>query len=215
MITGHRRIRFCDIATDLRDGRPLIVYDEPLQTFDLAFAAAGASVDLVAFAVCFGSGLIEVALPDGRCDELRLVSMPGVGRSSARVAVDASSGIGTGISAADRARTINVLADTRTVPDDLRRPGHVKTRAVTESPCHCEPSDGLVRVLLQVIREVGIPPAVARTALLARDTGEPFDRAVADRFARQWGLRVLSSGALPPGLVPPALEPSYLHSTAV
>jgi len=95
----------------------------------LAFPAATATTGQLHFAIRYSSGLIHAAMPTSRLDELRVPDQPVLtsenSGTSFTVAVDATAGIGTGISAQDRAHTMRVLADPQTVADDLIRPGHV------------------------------------------------------------------------------------------
>ncbi len=95
----------------------------------LAFAADAATPKVLAFTVRHSAGLVRVALPAVECDRLNLPPMWSqdavASRASAqRVAVDFG-GVGTGISATDRAATIAALASPRSCPGDFRRPGHV------------------------------------------------------------------------------------------
>ncbi|NKY19358.1 3,4-dihydroxy-2-butanone-4-phosphate synthase [Tsukamurella spumae] len=94
----------------------------------LALPAAAASGATVAFAVRHSSGMLHAAAPSALLDALRIPDQCVLASENSglpfTVAVDAV-GVGTGISARDRARTMRVLADPRTVADDLVRPGHV------------------------------------------------------------------------------------------
>lgn len=116
---------------ELAAGRAVVVLDDtgPEDTAHLVFAAEHATPRLVAFAVRHTAGLLRAAIDAGRADELRLPPMTRdgdrVGGAVHSIAVDAIRDVGTGISAADRARTITALADPRTTAADLARPGHV------------------------------------------------------------------------------------------
>jgi 3,4-dihydroxy 2-butanone 4-phosphate synthase / GTP cyclohydrolase II len=83
----------------------------------------------MALLVRIGSGFVQVALPGATCDRLLLPPMvwptPDDARGDQCVSVDATVGVSTGISAADRALTARLLADPTAVPGDLTRPGHV------------------------------------------------------------------------------------------
>jgi 3,4-dihydroxy 2-butanone 4-phosphate synthase / GTP cyclohydrolase II len=96
---------------------------------DLIFAADAATPELVAFMVRYTSGYICVPMNGDDCDRLDLPPMyhTNQGRygTAYTVTMDAREGITTGISAADRAHTIRLLADPGTRPRDLVRPGHV------------------------------------------------------------------------------------------
>ncbi|MFI6074841.1 bifunctional 3,4-dihydroxy-2-butanone-4-phosphate synthase/GTP cyclohydrolase II [Actinoplanes sp. NPDC051343] len=115
----------------IRVGRPVIVVDDENRENegDLIFAAELATPELVAFMVRYTSGYICVPLPEGEADRLELPPMYHTNQdqrgTAYAVTVDARSGVSTGISAADRAHTIRLLASAETQPTDLSRPGHV------------------------------------------------------------------------------------------
>ncbi|MDV6286986.1 3,4-dihydroxy-2-butanone-4-phosphate synthase [Rhodococcus jostii] len=104
---------------------------------EILFAAADADAPLMAFAIRHGSGFLQVALPASRCDELDLRPQAGADRDGLQqcVTVDARGGIGTGISATDRAATVRLLASRDSGPDSFTRPGHVvPIRAAMDLP---------------------------------------------------------------------------------
>lgn len=114
-------------------GRPVIVTGCEPDEGGIVFAASQASTSLMAFAVRHSSGFVCVALPGERCDALALPPMShrhGDTGAAFCVTVDASEGVSTGISAADRTRTVRLLADSRTERSDFTRPGHVVPLAV-------------------------------------------------------------------------------------
>jgi 3,4-dihydroxy 2-butanone 4-phosphate synthase / GTP cyclohydrolase II len=96
---------------------------------DLVFAAEMASPELVAFMMSQCRGLICVPMPGEALDRLELAQMVAnnteVMGTAFTVSVDAATGVSSGISAADRARTIRLLADPATTGADINRPGHV------------------------------------------------------------------------------------------
>src|SRR6184192_792350 len=116
---------------DIRRGKMVIVVDDEDRENegDLTMAAELATPEDVAFIRKYASGVICVPMTAERLKELDLPQM--VSRNEARlgtaftVSVDAREGVTTGISAADRARTICVLADPRTKAHDLVKPGHI------------------------------------------------------------------------------------------
>jgi 3,4-dihydroxy 2-butanone 4-phosphate synthase/GTP cyclohydrolase II len=118
-------------------GRPIVLVDDVHGDDEgmLVAVGEGVSTQLVAFLVRHTSGFLCVALPENDCDRLDLpllcASRAADGlRDAFCVTVDAASGIGTGISARDRARTIGALASATASPTDFSRPGHVvPTRA--------------------------------------------------------------------------------------
>jgi 3,4-dihydroxy 2-butanone 4-phosphate synthase/GTP cyclohydrolase II len=122
-----------DILADLRAGRMIVLIDDETRENegDLVCAAQFITPAMVNFMVREGRGVLCVSLPGDWCDRLDLKPQTMVNttqRGTAfTVSVDAHErfGVTTGVSAADRAATIRVLADPAARPDDLARPGHV------------------------------------------------------------------------------------------
>ncbi|MBN1587295.1 MAG: 3,4-dihydroxy-2-butanone-4-phosphate synthase, partial [Candidatus Omnitrophica bacterium] len=120
-----------EILKDLQAGRMVIVVDDEDRENegDLVVAAEHATPEAVNFMATHGRGLICVPMEAQRLDELGLSQMAAdmndPFRTAWAISVDARKGVSTGISAHDRARTIQVLADPRSIPQDLARPGHV------------------------------------------------------------------------------------------
>jgi 3,4-dihydroxy 2-butanone 4-phosphate synthase/GTP cyclohydrolase II len=162
---------------------------------DLIMAAAFATPQALAFIVRHTTGIVCVAMEAARADALDLKPM--VANNSERhqtaftVSVDACAGATTGVSAADRARTINALADPRSRPDDFARPGHLfplraREGGVLERAGHTEAAVdlaklagcGAVGVLCEIVSEEG-DGAMARLPELMR-------------FARQHKLPIIT-----------------------
>jgi 3,4-dihydroxy 2-butanone 4-phosphate synthase / GTP cyclohydrolase II len=120
-----------EAVADIAAGRPVIVVDDENRENegDLIFAAAKATPELLAFTVRHTSGVICVAMLGKDLDRLHIPLMTSQNnehmRTAFTVTVDARDGVSTGISAADRARTIRTLADSATEPNELVRPGHI------------------------------------------------------------------------------------------
>jgi 3,4-dihydroxy 2-butanone 4-phosphate synthase/GTP cyclohydrolase II len=116
---------------DIRRGRMVVVCDDESRENegDLTMAAQFATPEAVNFMAKEARGLICLALPPERCDELGLDLMAAKNESAFETAftisVEAREGVTTGISAADRARTIQVAIDPGSEPRDLVQPGHV------------------------------------------------------------------------------------------
>ncbi len=116
---------------DFRRGRMVVVCDDEDRENegDLTLAAQFATPDLINFMAKEGRGLICLALTAKRCDELGLDLMAAKNESrfetAFTVSIEARDGVTTGISAADRARTIQVAVDPDSSPPDLVQPGHV------------------------------------------------------------------------------------------
>jgi 3,4-dihydroxy 2-butanone 4-phosphate synthase/GTP cyclohydrolase II len=123
---------------DIRQGKMIIVCDDEDRENegDLTMAAQFATPEAVNFMAKEGRGLICLSLTPERCDELGLDLMAAKNESPFEtpftVSIEARNGVTTGISAHDRARTIQVAIDPEAIPRDLVQPGHVfplKSRA--------------------------------------------------------------------------------------
>jgi 3,4-dihydroxy 2-butanone 4-phosphate synthase/GTP cyclohydrolase II len=120
-----------DALDDIRQGKMVVVVDDENRENegDLTMAAQFVTPEAINFMATFGRGLICLSLTGERCDELGLDLMAAKNESpfetAFTVSVEARDGVSTGISAADRARTIQVAIDPRTRPHDLVQPGHV------------------------------------------------------------------------------------------
>ncbi len=120
-----------EIAAEIAGGRLVIVADDPGREneADLIGAAALATPEMIAFMATHGRGLICAPITRERVEALALPPMSRRNREGHRtaftVAVDAAEGITTGISAADRSRTIGLLAEESGGPETLVQPGHV------------------------------------------------------------------------------------------
>jgi 3,4-dihydroxy 2-butanone 4-phosphate synthase / GTP cyclohydrolase II len=125
---------FCDVPTALeefRAGRMIVVVDDEDRENegDLTMAAECITPEAINFMAKYGRGLICLAMTEERLDYLRLPLMSAENTSNFGTAftesVDAREGVTTGISAADRAKTIQVAIDPQTTYRDLARPGHM------------------------------------------------------------------------------------------
>ncbi|HET6481015.1 MAG TPA: 3,4-dihydroxy-2-butanone-4-phosphate synthase, partial [Actinoplanes sp.] len=116
---------------DIEAGRAVIVVDneDRENEGDLIFAAEKATPELVAFMVRYTSGYICVPITEDEADRLDLPPMFHTNQDARgtayAVTVDARAGVATGISAADRARTIQVAIDPTSTAYDLVQPGHI------------------------------------------------------------------------------------------
>ncbi|HEV2062855.1 MAG TPA: bifunctional 3,4-dihydroxy-2-butanone-4-phosphate synthase/GTP cyclohydrolase II [Solirubrobacteraceae bacterium] len=116
---------------DIRAGKMVVVCDDEDRENegDLTLAAQFATPEAINFMAKEGRGLICLSLTPDRCDELGLELMAAKNESPFEtpftVSIEAREGVTTGISAADRARTIQVAIDPRSRPSDLVQPGHV------------------------------------------------------------------------------------------
>jgi 3,4-dihydroxy 2-butanone 4-phosphate synthase/GTP cyclohydrolase II len=118
---------------DLKAGRCIVVVDDEHRENegDLICAAQFATPDMINFMAVYARGLICLALTGERLDQLDLPLMvtknTDANQTAFTVSIDASPqmGVSTGISADDRARTIQITINPATRPEDLRRPGHI------------------------------------------------------------------------------------------
>jgi 3,4-dihydroxy 2-butanone 4-phosphate synthase / GTP cyclohydrolase II len=116
---------------DIAAGRAVVVVDDEDRENegDIIFAASKATPELLAFTIRYSSGVICVPMPADMLDRLEIPLMTPHNKDRMRTAytisVDARDGVTTGISAADRAHTVRVLADSATEPWEVTRPGHV------------------------------------------------------------------------------------------
>src|SRR5215469_7175492 len=128
-----RSTSFTDVPTalvEIRAGKMIVVVDDEDRENegDLTIAAEAVTPDVINFMAKYGRGLICLALTEERLDYLRIGMMTSENTSQYGTAftesIDARDGITTGISAYDRARTIQVAIDPESRPTDLVKPGH-------------------------------------------------------------------------------------------
>ncbi len=190
-----------DAIEAIRRGEMVIVADDEDRENegDLVCAAALATPEIINFMTKYGRGLICVALTNERADELGLPLMTDTNtdpqRTAFTVSVDADSrfGVTTGISAYDRAKTIQVLLDPETRPQDLRRPGHI-------FPLRARPGGVLRRVgqteaAVDLARLAGLPAAGVICEIL-NDDGTMARRPQLEVMAREHGLKFITVAQL-------------------
>ncbi len=120
-----------DIVAEMRAGRMVILVDEEDRENegDLVLAADHVTPEAINFMARFGRGLICLTLTRERCDYLRLPPMAArngtVYSTAFTVSIEAATGVTTGISAADRARTVQAAVAPNAKPEDLVQPGHI------------------------------------------------------------------------------------------
>jgi 3,4-dihydroxy 2-butanone 4-phosphate synthase/GTP cyclohydrolase II len=215
-----RTATISEALDSLRQGRPVLVLDAADREGegDVVLAASTATEAWIAWTVRHTSGVLCAPLPAARADHLGLPPMVPHNEdprgTAYTVSVDAREGIGTGISASDRARTLRVLAAADTGAGDLIRPGHVfPLRAapggVLERAGHTEAAVDLCRL-------AGLPP-VAAIAELVDDSGPASGPAEVLALGRCAEVPVITIAALidhlrahaatsPAGDAPPAVD---------
>ena len=190
-----------DAIEDIRQGRMVIVADDEDRENegDLVMAAAAVTPDHVNFMSMYGRGLICVALTAEHADRLELPLMAAMNTdpqgTAFTVSVDGHRrfGVTTGISAHDRAKTIQVLFDPESTPMDLRRPGHI-------FPLRAKPGGVLRRVgqteaAVDLAELAGFPPVGVICEILDAD-GTMARRPQLEIFAREHGLKFITVAQL-------------------
>jgi 3,4-dihydroxy 2-butanone 4-phosphate synthase/GTP cyclohydrolase II len=186
-----------EILDDLRRGRPIILVDDEDRENegDLVCAAEKITPEIINFMTRHTPGYLCVALTAADCDRLELYPQAPTNTSlrgtAMAVSVDGHPrhGVGTGISASDRARTARLLADPASRPDDLVRPGHMV-------PLRARAGGVLVRTgqtegSVDLMRLAGLHPA-AVISEISREDGEMARLPELEAFSRQHGLRISS-----------------------
>ncbi|HKV51179.1 MAG TPA: bifunctional 3,4-dihydroxy-2-butanone-4-phosphate synthase/GTP cyclohydrolase II [Gemmatimonadaceae bacterium] len=183
---------------DIAAGRMIIVADDEDRENegDLICAAQLVTAEIITFMAKRASGLICLALTGERCDRLglTLVSENNIDayRTAYTQSIDAAPrfGITTGISAQDRARTIQVAVDPAAVPTDLRYGGHIQ-------PLRARDGGVLQRVghteaAIDLARRAGLYPAGVICEILRDEDGQPARRPELEQFAEQHGLTFIT-----------------------
>lgn len=197
-MTEHENVRLDSIEraiADFRDGKAIVVVDDEDRENegDIIFAASKATPELMAFLVRYSSGLICAPITGDILDRLAIPLMTPHNREKMRTAytisIDARDGITTGISAADRARTCRVLADSATEPFELNQPGHIiplraKDGGVLERAGHTEAAVDFARL-------AGLTPAGVIGEVL-NDDGTLMRAPQLREFADEHGIALVS-----------------------
>lgn len=176
-------------------GRPVIVLDDHDREDegDLIFAGEHSTDELMAFMIRNTSGVVCVPMLGADLDRLQLgpmvINNTDPKQTAYAISTDAATGVSTGISAADRSRTVLTLADPLTAADRLTRPGHVfplraRDGGLLERRGHTEAAVDLVR--LAGLRPVGV------IAELVNDDGTMMRGRQLARFAEQHGLVMIT-----------------------
>ncbi|MEU4807277.1 bifunctional 3,4-dihydroxy-2-butanone-4-phosphate synthase/GTP cyclohydrolase II [Actinosynnema sp. NPDC023587] len=179
------------------EGRAVVVVDDEDRENegDLIFAAEKATPELLAFMVRYTSGYVCVALVEADCERLDLPPMYHTNQdqrgTAYTVTVDAREGVSTGISAADRAHTMRLLADPSSDAKDFSRPGHVvplraRDGGVLRRPGHTEAAVDLARL-------AGLAPAGVLCEIVSqKDEGDMARRDELEVFAADHDLVLIT-----------------------
>ncbi|GAB6139969.1 bifunctional 3,4-dihydroxy-2-butanone-4-phosphate synthase/GTP cyclohydrolase II [Methylosoma difficile] len=182
-----------EIIEDLRQGKMVIIMDDEDRENegDLVMAASFTRPEDVNFMARYGRGLICLTLTPERCQQLRLPLMVNENKTphstNFTVSIEAATGVTTGISAADRARTIQAAVAANAKPDDLVQPGHIfplmaKSGGVLNRAGHTEAGCDLARL-------ADAEPAAVIVEILNED-GSMARRPDLEVFAQEHGLKI-------------------------
>jgi 3,4-dihydroxy 2-butanone 4-phosphate synthase / GTP cyclohydrolase II len=180
---------------DIAAGRPVVVVDDADRENegDIVFAASKATPELVTFLIRYARGLICVPMLGQDLDRLQAPQMTSENTehhgTAFSVSVDARDGISTGISAADRARTIQLLASPATSHADLVRPGHVFPLRYAEGGVLRR--RGHTEAAVDLARLAGLPPAGVVCEII-NDDGTMMRLPALREFADSHGLALIS-----------------------
>lgn len=184
-----------EAARDIRDGKMIIIVDDEDRENegDLVCAAELATPEIINFMAVHGRGLICLPMTEERCNELQLFPQTTENTSSMGTAfttsIEAREGVTTGISAADRAKTILTAVDPASRPIDLARPGHV-------FPLRAKNGGVLVRVgqteaSVDIARIAGLQPAAVICEIM-NDDGTMARMPELEIFAAKHGMKIIS-----------------------
>jgi 3,4-dihydroxy 2-butanone 4-phosphate synthase/GTP cyclohydrolase II len=182
-----------EIIQEIRKGRMIILVDneDRENEGDLVVAAEHCTPEIINFMAKHGRGLICTPMDSAMIDRLGLKLMVEENTdkfcTAFTVSVDAVDGTTTGISAADRAKTVKIMIDDKSGPADLRRPGHI-------FPLAARKGGVLVRVghsegAVDLARLAGLKPAGVICEIMNED-GTMARRPDLDAFAQKHGLKI-------------------------
>ncbi|MEP6817305.1 MAG: bifunctional 3,4-dihydroxy-2-butanone-4-phosphate synthase/GTP cyclohydrolase II [Marmoricola sp.] len=182
-------------VADIAAGKAVVVVDdeERENEGDIIFAASRATPELMAFTIRHSSGVICVPMPAAMLDRLEIPLMTPHNKDRLRTAytisVDARDGVSTGISAADRAHTARVLADSATEPWEVTRPGHVFPLRYREGGVLVR--RGHTEAAVDLARMAGLTPAGVLVEVV-NDDGTMRRGPELREFADEHGLAMIS-----------------------
>ncbi|MDF1826877.1 MAG: 3,4-dihydroxy-2-butanone-4-phosphate synthase [Legionellaceae bacterium] len=179
---------------ELRAGRMVILVDDEQRENegDLVFAAEHVTPEAINFMSCYGRGLICLPMAGPMIDKLGLPMMASRNRSpygtGFTVSIEAFSGVSTGISAKDRAHTIQVAIDASSTPEDIISPGHVfplraRDGGVFERQGQTEGSVDLMRL-------AGLKPAAVICEII-NDDGSMSRQDDLNKFSKEHGIPII------------------------
>jgi 3,4-dihydroxy 2-butanone 4-phosphate synthase/GTP cyclohydrolase II len=184
-----------EAVADIAAGKAVVVVDaeDRENEGDIVFAASKSTPELMAFTVRYSSGVVCAPVTAATLDRLGIPLMTPHNRERMRtaytVSVDARDGITTGISAADRSRTVRTLVDSATEPFELVQPGHVFPLRYAEGGVLVRP--GHTEAAVDLARLAGLEPAGVISEIVNDDGTVKRGQALRD-FADEHGLSMIS-----------------------
>ncbi|HLN77047.1 MAG TPA: bifunctional 3,4-dihydroxy-2-butanone-4-phosphate synthase/GTP cyclohydrolase II [Nocardioidaceae bacterium] len=184
-----------DAVADIAAGKAVVVVDDEDRENegDLVFAASKSTPELMAFTIRYSSGVICAPMTAATLDRLGIPLMTPHNRDRHRtaytVSVDARDGVTTGISAADRSRTVRVLNDSATEPFEITQPGHVFPLRYEEGGVLVRP--GHTEAAVDLARMAGLSPAGVISEIVNDDGTMKRGRELRE-FADEHGLKMIS-----------------------
>ena len=184
-----------EAVEDIKNGKIIIIVDDEDRENegDLVCAAEKITPEIINFMAVHGRGLICLPLTEERCDELQLIPQTAENTSSMgtafTVSIEARIGVTTGISAADRAKTILTAVNQATKPADLARPGHI-------FPLRAKRGGVLVRIgqteaSVDIARIAGLNPSAVICEIM-NDDGTMARMPELEKFAAKHDLKIIS-----------------------
>ena len=184
-----------EAARDIKNGKMIIIVDDEDRENegDLVCAAEKVTPEIINFMITHARGLICLPLTEERCDELQLPPQTSENTSSMgtafTISIEAREGVTTGISAADRAKTILTAVDVNSKPSDLARPGHI-------FPLRAKRGGVLVRVgqteaSVDMARIAGLNPSAVICEIMNED-GTMARLPELEIFAARHDLKIIS-----------------------
>lgn len=182
---------------DFRDGRLVIIVDDEDRENegDLACAAEKVTPEIINFMAKHGRGLICLPMTPERLDALQIpLQMPEAENTAALgtafcVSIEARRGVTTGISASDRATTIQVAVDPRAKPADLARPGHIFPLRARRGGVLVRP--GQTEAAVDLARMAGLTPAGVICEIM-NDDGTMARLLELEKFAEEHHIKIIS-----------------------
>ncbi len=182
-----------DIISDIRDGKMVIMVDDENRENegDLLMAAVKVRPEDINYMARYGRGLICLTISRERCAQLRLPLMVDdtdqKHATNFTISIEAAEGITTGISAHDRARTVQVAVAKDALPEHLNQPGHI-------FPVMAQPGGVLTRAGhteagCDLARLAGLEPAATIVEILNED-GSMARRPDLEKFSREHGVKI-------------------------